>query len=167
MKSVSPAVCSHWCLCSFLNFLSLASYMLLLCLHPFTFSQGLGRCCVQTPLFMLSPLLMDLCGLLSPFNIWVIFKAAWFLLSNKLFASLRVCAWLGNHGYVGVLNQLQVQLHALGKPGASVECLSHWDGSLTSQSLQLSILLLLPCFPPTALQPQAREPCLLSMEATS
>ena len=40
--------------------------------------------------------------------------------ANKLFASLRICAWLGNHGYVGGLNQLQFQLHALGKPGVYV-----------------------------------------------
>jgi len=108
---------------------------------------------------MLSTLLMDLCGLPVHSAFESFSRLPWFLLSNRLFASLGVCARLGNHGYVGGLNQLQFLLCIPLVNLESMECLSNPDGYLTSQNLKLNTLLLLPCLQQTGLQPQARELC--------
>ena len=57
--------------------------------------------------------------------------------------------------------------HASGKSKVYGVLISNPDGYLTSQSFQLNTLLLLPCLPQTGLQPQARELCVLSTEATT
>lgn len=67
---------------------------------------------------------------------------------------------------VGGLNQFQFLFCMPLVNLKCMECLSIPDGCLTSQNFQLNTFLLLPCLPLTGLQPQAREPCVLSLEAT-